>query len=320
MYLITGGTGFVGDAVLKELSKRGHPVIAPIRNLDPISNTVSNVEWRTIDEINGKSSWERVLIGVTSIIHCAARAHVLSDKATNPLEVYRRVNVEGTLNLARQAAQAGIIRFVFVSSIKVNGETTLPGCPFTADDIVNPHDPYGVSKKEAEEGLLELSAQTGMEVVIVRPPLVYGRRVKANFALLMRLVSKGVPMPLGCIHNARSMVALDNLVDFLITCLEHPAAAGQIFLVSDGKDVSTPELVCLIASLMEKKPLLLSVPVSWLEIGASLLGKRDKVQRLSGSLQVDIEKNRQILGWEPPFTMNQGLKQAVEGMYSETSL
>jgi nucleoside-diphosphate-sugar epimerase len=238
----------------------------------------------------------------------------MQDDTTDPLQAYREVNVHGTLNLARQAAEAGVCRFVFVSSIKVNGEGTQPGQPFTADDVPSPLDPYGVSKLEAEQGLRVIEEQTGMSVVIVRPPLVYGQSVKANFASMMRWVFRGVPLPLGRIKNARSMVALDNLVDLLVTCLKHPAAAGQTFLVSDGDDVSTTDLLRRTAQAMGKRALLLPVPVSWLEVVAALLGKRAMVQRLCGSLQVNIDKTRSILGWAPPLTLDQGLKKAVKGL------
>lgn len=260
------------------------------------------------------TDWNLALKGVQAVVHCAARVHVMQDDATDPLQAYREVNVNGTLNLARQAAQAGVRRFVFVSSIKVNGEATQPGQPFTADDVPLPLDPYGVSKFEAEVGLRDIESQTGMEVVIVRPPLVYGPGVKANFASMMRWVARGIPLPLAAIHNARSMVALDNLVDLLLTCLKHPAAAGQTFLVSDGEDVSTTELLRRTAQAMGKRALLLPVPASVLEIGATLLGKRAVAQRLCGSLQVDIAKTRRLLDWTPPLTLDQGLKKAVEGM------
>jgi nucleoside-diphosphate-sugar epimerase len=205
-------------------------------------------------------------------------------------------------------------RFVFVSSIKVNGEATLRGESFSADDVPAPLDPYGISKLEAEQGLRELEAETNMEVVIVRPSLVYGPGVKANFSSMMRWVARGVPLPLGAVQNCRSMVALDNLVDLLITCLTHPAAAGQTFLASDGEDVSTTELLRRTAQAMGKTAFLLPVPAYLLESGAVLLGKRAVAQRLCGSLQVDIEKTRRLLGWNPPLTLDQGLKKAVEGM------
>jgi nucleoside-diphosphate-sugar epimerase len=238
----------------------------------------------------------------------------MQDDAADPLDAYRLVNVEGTLNLALQAAAAGVRRFVFVSSIKVNGEATSPRRPFTADALPAPLDPYGVSKLEAEQGLRELEAKTSMEVVIVRPPLVYGQGVKANFASMLCWVARGIPLPLGAIHNARSMVTLDNLVDLLVTCLKHPAAAGHTFLVSDGEDVSTSELLRRTAHAMGRKAFLLPIPTFMLDWGAALLGKRAVAQRLCGSLQVDIEKTRHLLGWNPPLTLDQGLKKAVEGM------
>ncbi len=311
--LLTGASGFVGGAVASRLlaCPSTELIVAVRSKLDGIPASVSVVQ---ITELNGATDWRNSLEGVGAIIHTAARVHVMTDMSTDPLQAYREVNVNGTLNLASQAAQAGVRRFVFVSSIKVNGEATQPGQPFTADDVPSPLDPYGVSKLEAERGLREIEAETGMEVVIVRPPLVYGPGVKANFASMMRWVARGIPLPLGAIHNTRSMVALDNLVDLLVACLKQPAAAGQTFLVSDGQDVSTTELLHRTAQAMGKKALLLPVPASVLELGATLLGKRAVAQRLCGSLQVNIDKTRHLLGWNPPLTLEQGLKKAVEGM------
>jgi len=314
MILVTGATGFVGGALVKQLAadRASKGVVAAVRrNAESQPEGVRQVR---VGDLLPTTDWGLALQGVDAVVHCAARVHVMQDDATDPLQAYRQVNVNGTLNLARQAALAGVGRFVFVSSIKVNGEATQPGQPFTADAVPSPLDPYGVSKLEAEQGLREIEAQTGMEVVIVRPPLVYGPGVKANFAAMMRWVARGIPLPLGAIHNARSMVVLDNLVDFLVTCLKHPAAAGQTFLVSDGQDVSTTELLRRTAQAMGKKAFLLPVPASVLEWGAAMLGKRDVAQRLCGSLQVDIDKTRRLLGWNPPLTLDQGLKKAVEGM------
>jgi nucleoside-diphosphate-sugar epimerase len=312
--LVTGASGFVGGALLRRLSEdqacKG--VVAAVRH---------EAEWRPegvryvqIGDLLSTTNWSIALQGIEAVVHCAARVHVMQDDATNLLQAYRAVNVDGTLNLASQAAQAGVSRFVFVSSIKVNGEATQPHHPFTAYDVPSPIDSYGVSKLEAEQGLRNIAAQTGMEVVIVRPPLVYGPGVKANFASMMRAVDSGMPLPLGAINNARSMVALDNLVDLLVMCLKHPAAAGHTFLVSDGEDVSTTELLRRTAQAMGKKAFLLPVPTFVLEWGAVMLGKRDVAQRLCGSLQVDIEKTRDLLGWNPILTLDQGLKKAVKGM------
>ena len=235
----------------------------------------------------------------------------MEDTEADPLTAFRAVNVDGTLNLARQAAAAGVKRFLFVSSVKVNGESTPPERAFTEADAPNPQDAYGQSKHEAEQGLRQLSADTGMEVVIIRPPLVYGPGVKANFATLMRAVQRGWPLPLGAVHNQRSLVGLDNLVDFIITCITHPQAANQTFLVSDGQDLSSTELVRGMAQAAGVPTRLLPVPVGALQVGASLLGKGDAVQRLCGNLQVDMSKARILLGWVPPVSVEEGLRRAM---------
>ena len=287
-------------------------VVAAVRR--PVDSLPKGVRQVLVVDQLPTTDWNNALKCIDGVVHCAARVHVMQDNGTDSLQAYHEVNVKGTLNLAIQAAQAGVRRFVFVSSIKVNGEATQSGHPFTADDVPAPSDLYGVSKLEAEQGLREIEAQMGMEVVIVRPPLVYGPGVKANFATMMRWVARGVPLPLGAIRNARSMVALDNLEDLLVTCLKHPAAAGQTFLVSDGEDVSTTELLRRTAQAMNKKAFLLPVPQSMLELGATLFGKRAVAQRLCGSLLVDITKTRSLLSWTPPLTLDLGLKKAVEGM------
>jgi len=313
MIMVTGATGFVGGALLRRLAAdQGFDGVvgAVRRQADSWPKGVRQVQ---VGDLLPSTDWSRALQGVDAVVHCAARVHVMQDDATDPLRAYREVNVNGTLNLAHQAAQSGVRRFVFVSSIKVNGEATRPGQPFTADNMPAPLDPYGVSKLEAEQGLRRIEAQTGMEVVIVRPPLVYGPGVKANFEAMMRWIARGIPLPLGAIHNARSMVALGNLVDLLVTCLKHPAAAGQTFLVSDGEDVSTTELLRRTAQAMGKKAFLLPVPAFVLEWGAAFLGKRAVVQRLCSSLQVDIYKTRQLLGWIPPISVDEGLRRAAEG-------
>lgn len=310
--LVTGGSGFVGSAVLERFSGQAHyTLVAAVR--EPSVKLPPGVIPFAIRGLIPEQDWRSGLEDTEAVVHLAARVHVMHDTASDPLAAFRLVNVEGTLQLANQAAAAGVKRFVFVSSIKVNGEQTMPGAPFQADDAPAPVDPYGVSKLEAEQGLRRLAAETGLEVVIIRPPLVYGPGVKANFLRMMSWVQRGYPLPLGSIHNRRSLVALENLVDLIETCVRHPAAAQQTFLISDGEDVSTTELFRRTALAMGKKAFLLPVPAFVLETGAAMLGKRAVAQRLCGSLQIDIGKTCDLLGWTPPLTLDQGLKRAVEG-------
>jgi nucleoside-diphosphate-sugar epimerase len=243
----------------------------------------------------------------------------MRDTEADPLTAFRTVNVDGTLNLARQAAALGLKRFVFMSSVKVNGEQTNLGQPFTEADTPSPQDAYAMSKYEAELGLRQIAANTGMEVVIIRPPLVYGPGVKANFAALLKAVQRGWPLPLGAVYNQRSLVALDNLVDFIVTCITQPQASNQTFLVSDGQDLSTTDLVKGLAKAAGMSERLLPIPVWALRVGASLMGKSDAVQRLCGNLQVDISKARTLLGWVPPFSVAQGLDRVVNGPRPEWS-
>lgn len=309
MILLTGASGFVGRAVWALLEKRG-PLRVVLRDTDAAAFQVG------VDVVQGTLSseqdWVGALKGVSVVIHCAARVHVMNDESADPLAEFRRVNVDGTLRLARQAAEAGVRRFVFLSSIKVNGEHTLPGQPFMPDQLPAPVDPYGVSKYEAEKGLRELAHRTGMEVVIIRPPLVYGPGVKANFLAMMRWLARGIPLPLGAIGNRRSLVGIDNLVDLIVTCIDHPAAANQVFLVSDGEDLSTTELLVRMGRALGKPARLIPVPQRLLTLGASMLGKADIAQRLCGSLQVDISKTRELLGWRPPVSVDEGLRRTAE--------
>ncbi|MGZ8944481.1 MAG: UDP-glucose 4-epimerase family protein [Methylococcaceae bacterium] len=301
--LATGANGFVGSALCDALRQQGITVVAAVRGNARENEYVAG-------NLSAATNWNSALVGCKTVIHLAARVHVMKDKSSNPLAAFREMNVDATLNLARQAALSGVNRFIFVSSVKVNGEETTSK-PFTTFDVPAPLDPYGQSKLEAEIALMELSRTTGLEVVIIRPPLVYGPGVRANFLKLMQLVKMGVPLPLGAIHNRRSMVALDNLVDLLITCTHHPAAAGQTFMVSDDNDVSISELLHMIACAMGKHSLLLPVPTGIIAGTAALLGKSAVASRILGSLQVDITQTKSILGWKPVVTMQKSINETV---------
>lgn len=306
--LITGASGFVGSALLAGLadSRTYQPVpvarVASRRLTSRSMIQVSDLNELTVDQISNCSV----------IVHCAARAHVMREGAVDFLAEYRKANVENTLELAIKAAKGGVKRFIFISSIKVNGELTSPGKPFRPDDNPSPQDPYGTSKLEAEQSLLALSSEKGMEVVIIRPPLVYGPAAKGNFAELARLIQKGLPLPLGSIENKRSLVGLDNLVDLIIHCIDHPAAANQVFLAGDGEDLSTTELLRGVGKAMGKPARLIPVPAGVLQLGAILLGKKATAQRLLGSLQIDISKTRELLGWTPPYSVEEGLRRCFD--------
>ena len=271
------------------------------------------MEYSQVGDLGPTTDWLGALQGLDAVVHCAGRAHVMTDTATEPLTAFRTVNMDGTLNLARQAVDAGVKRFVFISSIGVNGAQTALGRSFSETNKPNPHNAYALSKWEAEQGLLRVADETGLEVVIIRPPLVYGYGAPGNFGALMRAVQRGWPLPLGTVCNRRSLVALDNLVDFIVTCITHPQAVNQTFLLSDGQDLSTTELVRGMAKAAGVPARLLPVPVWVLQTGATLLGKGNAVQRLCGNLQVDISKAKQLLGWVPPVSVDEGLRRAVGG-------
>ena len=308
--LVTGFSGLAGMRVCQRLAHDGVSVRGVVRSPASAGTFCQQV---AVGFIGQATNWQQALLNVDCVVHCAARVHVMHESESDPLTAFRSVNVDGTLNLARQSAAAGVRRFVFISSVKVNGESTQAGCAFTEADLPNPQDAYGHSKHEAEQGLRQIATDTGMEVVIIRPPLVYGPGVKANFAALMRAVQRGWPLPLGAVHNQRSLVALDNLVDFIVTCLAHSEAANQTFLISDGHDLSTPELVRDMAQAAGVSARLLLVPMWALRAGAAMLGKRHAMQRLCGNLQVDISKARTLLGWVPPISVAQGLHLAMTG-------
>lgn len=310
--LVTGASGFVGGALCRRSLAAGIKVRAAMRNPGDAIERLGAIEVPTLDH---QTDWAMALTDCRAVVHTAARVHVMDEAALDPLGEFRRVNVAGTLNLARQAAAAGVLRFVFVSSIKVHGESTTAEHPFTPTDALAPQDSYGLSKMEAEHGLRQVAIETGMEVVIIRPPLVYGPGVKANFASMMRAVQRGIPLPLASVtHNRRSFVALDNLVDLLITCTDHPAAANQTFLVSDGEDLSTADLLRRLGRAQVKPARLFPIAPALLQVSANLLGKGAVVQRLLGNLQVDISLTCNTLNWTPPLSLDEGLRQAVAGL------
>ena len=307
--LVTGANGFVGGALCGALIG-SYQVRGAVRKL---SEGISLDGTELVQgSLSADFDWSDALVGVSLVVHCAARVHVMNEESLNPLAEFRRVNVDGALHLASQAAVAGVKRFVFLSSVKVNGEKSERGQPIVADQEPNPGDPYGISKMEAEEGLRALARETGMEVVIIRPPLVYGRGVRANFLAMMRWLWRGTPLPLGAVTtNRRSLVALDNLVDFIATCVDHPAAANQVFLVSDGEDLSTAALLQRMGRALGRPARLIPVPVGLLTFGATMLGRSGVAQRLCGSLEVDISKTRELLGWVPPISVDEGLRRTA---------
>jgi len=309
--LVTGANGFVGRALSAQLLLRGDAVHAAHRS--PGLPTPGNKSF-LVGSIGAATDWSAALQQVEVVVHLAGRVHVMNETHGNPVALYRETNTTGTLKLAKDAARAGVRRFIFVSSAKVNGEASVYGKPIRETDAPNPGDAYSLSKYEAEEGLNRFSQECGMQVVIIRPPLVYGPGVKANFAALMRAVQRGLPLPLRAVNNLRSLVGLDNLVDFIITCTRHAAAANQTFLVSDDDDTSTPDLIRAMGLAVGRPARLFAVPVGVLESLSSLVGKRAAVDRLCGNLQLDISKAREILNWEPPHSLAEGLQRAFAGV------
>jgi len=324
--LVTGANGFVGRPLCEALLAKPVSVRAALRSAQ---SHLKGVEVEMVGEISGNTDWAAALIGIDVVIHLAARVHVMKDSSDDSLAEFRKVNVDGTEHLARCAARAGVKRLVYVSSIKVNGESTpltsrpvaskIPPSPplaqggvvgdfFTENDEANPQDPYGISKWEAEQALHRVAAETDMEVVIVRPPLVYGPGVKGNFAQMLKVLERGIPLPLASIDNRRSLIYVGNLVEALILCATHPSAAGQTYLLSDGEDVSTPDLLRQLGNAMGHPARLFPCPLWLLKLAGKMTGKADQVERLLGSLQVDSGKIRRDLGWMPPFTLQQGLR------------
>ena len=308
--LITGATGFVGRALFENL-KFKKKYLAHLTTRTNQEELFEGGKAFNIGEIDANTNSKDALDGVDCIVHCAARAHMMENKQTDSLNAYRRINVDGTRNLAKQAAGIGIKRFIFLSSIKVNGEETIATKSFKYNDISQPEDAYGITKWEAEQALLEISKQTGLEVVIIRPPLVYGEGVKGNFLRLLDIVYKQIPLPFAKINNLRSFVGLDNLIDLIICCIEHPKAGGKTFLVSDGEDLSTSDLIIKLSKFMDKSPRLFQVPQLIIQLTARLVGKSLEVKRLLGSLRIDNSYTREILGWSPVLSLDEGLEKTV---------
>jgi nucleoside-diphosphate-sugar epimerase len=312
--LITGASGFVGNAMSSWLTTHGLEAVGAVRQLPARAQV--DVDYRIVGNLDACTDWHTALADVEGIIHCAARVHVMHETADDPLMAFRSANVAGTERLARQAAALGVKRLVFISSIKVNGEETAEG--FNENDTPAPQDPYGQAKWEAEKMLSQVSKETGLEVVIVRPPLVYGPGVKGNLARLLNWVERGVPLPLAGIRNARSLIGIDNFTSALHACLTHPAAAGRTYLVRDGEDISTPELVRRLGRHLGKPARLFALPAPLLEGLAGLVGRRADVQRLTGSLIVDDSRIRSELGWVPPYTLDDGLELMARAWLNRT--
>lgn len=308
---ITGATGFVGTNLIKRLLKDNFRLAAAVLDGEDVGHLPAGVERVTVNPLSGSSDYSQALKCVDIVIHLAARVHVMQETSRDPLQEFRKVNLHGTELLAKQAAHAGVKRFVFMSTIGVNGDNS-GNTSYIEGDVPHPHNPYSVSKYEAELAIKEVSKQTGMEVVIIRAPLVYGQGNPGNFLSLLRIVSKGIPLPLASIKNKRSLIDVGNLADALAICADHPAAAGNTYLVSDGEDVSTPELIRRTASALGVEAKLLPFPLGLMHIAGRLFGKSSTVNRLVGSLTVDSSKIRRELGWVPPFTMDQGLRNTAE--------
>ncbi len=311
--LVSGANGFVGRAACAEFQRQGFRVRGAVRSTQSSQQSAA-INYIAMGSLDAQTNWAGAMGGVDCVLHLAGRVHVMNDQSDDSLEKFRHSNVEATANLARQAAAAGVRRFIFISSVKVNGESTEVGQPFTASDVPEPSDPYGVSKHEAENLLRQISTETGMEVVIIRPPLVYGPSVKANFESMMRWLCTGVPLPLAAVkNNRRSMVALDNLVDLIVTCAHHPRAANQTFLVADGEDLSTVDLLTRMSHALGRPVRLFYVPLALLKLLFMASNKLGIYQRLCNSLQLDMTKTQQLLGWTPPVSVDEGLRRAAEG-------
>lgn len=313
LVLVTGASGFVGTALCGELIKRGYAVRAIIRESSGFD--ITGCEVIKIRGIEADFDWSGALKDVQTVIHLAARVHVMRDNALDPQEEFRKINVYATERLAKYSSANGIKRLIYLSSIKVNGDETATGQPFTEQSIPSPQDYYGISKNEAELSLLRVSKETGLESVILRPPLIYGVGVKGNFAQMIKVLKKGIPLPLSKTNNLRSLIYVENLVDALIICVDHPVAAGKTYLLSDGQDISTGDLLKSLNYALGRKSYLFPFPLTLLKLVGALCGKSDQIQRLLGSLQVDSSLIRRELGWKAPYKFEDGLKLTVNNFY-----
>ena len=311
--LVTGASGFVGRALCVELRAREESVITTGRNTS--REVPASTRHVIVPDLSEHFDWSALLSGVEIVVHLAARVHVMRDREIDPIAAYRKINTIGTERLARAAARSGVKKFIYLSSIKVNGELTLPGKPFRSDDQPDARGPYAMSKYEAEMVLREIEDKTNLEVVIIRPPLIYGPGVKANFHSMMEFAKRGIPLPLGAIKNRRSLVAIDNLVSLIVSCLRHPGAAGETFLVSDGEDLSTTELLRRLARACGREARLIPVPAKFLRVAAGAIGLSDFASRLLDNLQVDITKTCDVLGWKPPVGVDDALKNAARPLF-----
>jgi nucleoside-diphosphate-sugar epimerase len=308
--LVTGANGFIGKALCAGLVDKGWSIRGVIRSGKHVAMLPAGIDIVQIESIGPNTDWSQALENIETVVHLAARVHVLEETAADPLSEFRHVNTAGTEHLARAAAKAGVSRLLYVSTIKVNGERTV-GAPFTEDDEPAPEDPYAISKWEAEQALQRISSESRLEIVIVRPPLVYGPGVKGNFLRLLKLVDRGIPLPFNMVSNRRSLIALDNLVDLLVRCIQSPQAVRQTFLAADGEDLSTPELIRSIAKTLGRPNRLFPFPPILLRLGAKLLGMEDVSNRLFGSLVINSSKVKKLLNWRPPVSVQDGLQQTA---------
>lgn len=313
--LVTGANGFVGRTLCRQAVAQGFQVRGATRTACPMGGGVENIGVGALDE---STDWHAVLEGIDVVIHLAARVHVMKDAAIDPLAEFLRINLHGTVNLAQQAVRAGVRRFVYVSSIKVNGERTSETEPFTESDNPDPQDPYAISKWRAEQALYRIARETGLEIVIVRPPLVYGPGVKGNFLQMLKVLSSGIPLPLSAVNNLRSLIYVENLVDALLACAEQHGAVGKTYLVSDGEDISTPDLLRRLGRTIGHPARLFPLPIWALRLGGRFLGRAKQVERLAGSLRVDSGRIRRELGWQPPYTLEQGLHATVAALIADS--